>query len=575
MVAAYARVSTGRQENEGTVETQLMAINDFAEKNGLVIVQNYIDNGWSGDYLVRPALDQLRIDAGKKNWQAVLAYDPDRIARRGSWEEVVKEELKDLNIELLYVTVPPPKTDEEVIMYKMRGVFTEYERVKIKERMRLGKLRKAREGHVLTTEAPYGYTFITKRGKPGDADFHHGYYVINEHEAQVVKQIFSWIADDGQAIREVVRKLQELGIAPRRSQRGVWNTSTLSTLLRNKTYIGVGHYGASYAVVPERPMKEMRYKRVRKSSRRARPESEWIKIPTPAIIDEATFNKVAQQLVLNKKYSPRNTKGQYLLSGRLWCTCGKRLSGSASSKFKAKYYRCSNKVLMFPLPKTCEEKGMNATVVDSIIWSTITNFMTSPDLLKQQLQRWSEEQRNAIPLQTVDIEALEKELDKLKAQEARFTHAYGAGLFTVETLAQYVTPIRTQIATVENEISQSKESPKTNEIKEFSDADILNFAEKCRRGLPNLSFEEKKAIIAKTVERIDGSREQLTITGYLPIAESNVELCTNCRDGQYTMQKMRYSLLPDKKGLPFKLMVNLPTKGLSYILARKLTREGK
>ncbi|MCW3127834.1 MAG: putative site-specific recombinase, resolvase family [Bacteroidetes bacterium] len=122
-------------------------------------------------------MNQLRVDAKKRNWQAVLIYDPDRLARRGAWQEVVMEELKELEIDVLFVTIPQAKTDEDIIMYKMRGVFTEYERMKIKERFRLGKVRKAKEGHIITTEAPYGYTFIPKKGKPGDIDFHQGYQV--------------------------------------------------------------------------------------------------------------------------------------------------------------------------------------------------------------------------------------------------------------------------------------------------------------------------------------------------------------------------------------------------------------
>ena len=190
LIATYGRVSTSNQENEGTIETQLSAVNQFAEKNGYTIVKQYIDNGWSGDSLARPALDQLRMDAKNKNWEAVLIYDPDRLARRGAWQEVVIEELKDLDVEVLFVTIPKPKTDEDIIMYKMRGVFTEYERMKIKERFRLGKVRKANEGHIIVSEAPYGYTFILKKGKKGDADFHQGYYEINEREAQIVKNIF-------------------------------------------------------------------------------------------------------------------------------------------------------------------------------------------------------------------------------------------------------------------------------------------------------------------------------------------------------------------------------------------------
>src|SRR5205085_563502 len=123
------------------------------------------------------------------------------------------------------------------------GLFAEYERAKIAERFRLGKIRKVKEGHILTTEPPYGYNYTPKVGDK------HGYYEIDPDEGRIVKLIFSWVADDGYTIRKIVRKLQELGIKPRKSKRGVWNTSTLSTLLRSKAYIGEAHWGASYAVV--------------------------------------------------------------------------------------------------------------------------------------------------------------------------------------------------------------------------------------------------------------------------------------------------------------------------------------
>src|SRR3990167_11081529 len=115
----------------------------------------------------------------------------------------------------------------------------------------------------------------------------HGYYEINPEEARVAKMIFNWIADEVLTIRAVVRRLQELDIKPRKSKRGVWNTSTLSTMLRNKAYIGEAHWGSSYAVVPENPTSKEKYRKMKKSSRRTKPEDEWIasKIPVPAIID--------------------------------------------------------------------------------------------------------------------------------------------------------------------------------------------------------------------------------------------------------------------------------------------------
>ncbi|MCW3127835.1 MAG: putative site-specific recombinase, resolvase family [Bacteroidetes bacterium] len=59
LIATYARVSTSNQENEGTIETQILAVQEFARKQGYIIVQEYVDNGWSGDVLGRPALDSL------------------------------------------------------------------------------------------------------------------------------------------------------------------------------------------------------------------------------------------------------------------------------------------------------------------------------------------------------------------------------------------------------------------------------------------------------------------------------------------------------------------------------------
>jgi len=103
LIAIYARVSTSNQENEGTIETQLAAVKEFANKNNYTIVQEYLDNGWSGDSIVRPALDKLRMDAKKKIWEAVLMYDPDRLARRYSYQELVMDELREAGIEMIFV----------------------------------------------------------------------------------------------------------------------------------------------------------------------------------------------------------------------------------------------------------------------------------------------------------------------------------------------------------------------------------------------------------------------------------------------------------------------------------------
>ncbi|MAF13616.1 MAG: hypothetical protein CMI53_01855, partial [Parcubacteria group bacterium] len=93
----------------------------------------------------------------------------------------------------------------------------------------------------------------------------------------------------------------------------------LSTMLRNRAYIGEAHWGSSYAVIPEKPLKDQKYKKIKKTSRRKKPKEEWITIPVPSIITPELFEKARQQLETNFALCKRNKKNDYLLAGKILC----------------------------------------------------------------------------------------------------------------------------------------------------------------------------------------------------------------------------------------------------------------
>lgn len=558
-IAIYARVSSSNQENEGTIETQLSAVYAFAKDKGYRIIQEYADNGWSGDSIVRPELDRLRVDAKKKLWDAVLIYDPDRLARRYSYQELVMDELREAGIEVLFVTTPAPSNGIEKILYGVQGLFAEYERAKITERFRLGKVRKANEGHIIVSEAPYGYTFIPKQGKRGEADFRQGYYEVNEYEADVVNRIFLWVAKDGLTIRALVKRLQELSIPPRKSKRGVWNTSTLSTLLRNKTYIGEGHFGASYATVPVNPLKKEGYRKVKKTSRRSKPEEEWIKIPTPKIIDEALFFKVQERLKSNAESSNRNTKNEYLLASKIWCTCGKRRTGEGAMNGKHLYYRCTDRVKSFPLPPSCLEAGLNARRADKLVWQHIAELMSSPDLILMQAERWLHEQKSKPVSPSVNIETLTKEISKLKEQETRYTKAFGAGLVSMEQLKEYLEPVREKIAALKSQVEKAGNAKsEVSQILMPDKTTIEAFVIEAIKQLSNLNFVSKKAIIKEVVEKVIGTREKLQVYGYIPVSNLNhVSLCSDNRYGANTIPHESGNTDVKQNEIPFAITIQM------------------
>ncbi len=515
LIALYARVSTSHQEEQQTVQNQILAMREYAKANNYTIIEEYVDDGWSGDVLARPSLDKLRQDVKNKIWEGVLIYDPDRLARRYSYQELVMDELREAGIEVMFVTVSTPKNSEDKILHGVRGLFAEYERAKIAERFRLGKLRKLKEGHVLTTEAPYGYTYIRNNKETRE----HGYYKINEEEARVVKMLFSWVANDGLTLRTIVRKLKAMGINPRKSKRGVWSTSTLSTLLRHKAYIGKTHWGSSYAVVPENPTNTEKYRQVKKSSRKKRPESEWIasNISVPPIIDEELFERANAQLKANFALCQRNKKNEYLLSGVIQCSCGRTRAGEGYYNKPNLYYRCTDRVLSFPLPPTCEEKGINARIADELVWGKITEVMSSEKLLTDQINRWIKSRQQQSSTTVTDTDILKKEIGKLEAQLDRYNKGYGAGVFTLDDLKGYTTPLKEKISHLEAQIAGAKREALQTHIHTPSQTQIAEFAEKAKQTLYDLKFPAQRAIILNLVDKVIATRDSLQVIGTIPL----------------------------------------------------------
>ena len=103
--AVYARVSSDRQAQEGTIEFQISAMREFAKTNGFQIDNDlvFVDNGVSGTTLARPGLDALRDRAAAGEIDQVIVLNPDRFARKYSHQLLLVEEFQRLGVEILFV----------------------------------------------------------------------------------------------------------------------------------------------------------------------------------------------------------------------------------------------------------------------------------------------------------------------------------------------------------------------------------------------------------------------------------------------------------------------------------------
>jgi site-specific DNA recombinase len=223
-------VSTERQADRGTIGSQLVLLREHITAVGDELVGEYVDDGQSGARLDRPGLDALRDAAEAGLIERVWCLSPDRLARAYAYQVLVLDELDRLGVTVAFTDSPGLAADDpqSVLLTQVQGVIAEYEKAKIAERFRRGKLFRARAGEVVTWKSSYGYRRIPRSAATGQA--HHEVY---EPEAAVVRRIFTDRAA-GITMREICRRLNADAIPSPTGKPPRLNFGSLSLVYRSR-----------------------------------------------------------------------------------------------------------------------------------------------------------------------------------------------------------------------------------------------------------------------------------------------------------------------------------------------------
>ncbi len=144
-VAIYVRVSTQEQ----SVENQLADLNSVAEREGWNVVKVFKDKGVSGAKRQdqRPAFDKLCKAAARREFDLIAAWSLDRIGRTLIGVVQFLDELNALGVDLfLYREGADTRTPAGRMYYQIAGVFAEFERNRIRERVQAGMSRAKANG---------------------------------------------------------------------------------------------------------------------------------------------------------------------------------------------------------------------------------------------------------------------------------------------------------------------------------------------------------------------------------------------------------------------------------------------
>jgi site-specific DNA recombinase len=228
----YARVSTDEQARSGySLAQQLEALRAYCEREGYKILEEVVDAGQSGATLARPGLDRVRDLVAAGGVSLVLAQDRDRFAREPAYHYLLRQEFEEYGTKLRALNDRGDESPEGELTDGILDQLAKYERAKIAERTRRGKLRKAREGKVKAGRAAsYGRAaFGFKYNESRDG------LILDEERILIVKRMFYMAGVEGSPIYAIKRALDEEGVLTPTGKSG-WNAQLIRRYLLSDLY---------------------------------------------------------------------------------------------------------------------------------------------------------------------------------------------------------------------------------------------------------------------------------------------------------------------------------------------------
>lgn len=412
--AIYCRVSTEEQATEGmSINAQKKTLIDYAQRNHMVVVDEFVDEGVSARTADRPQFQRM-ISAAKKKprpFDLILIHKTDRFARNREDAIVYKSLLRrDCGIDVRSVTEQFEDSPTGKLLEGMMEVMAEFYSLNLAQEVMKGMKEKASYGKALGM-APFGYRI----GEDGRLE------VVPE-EAAVVRWIFETYTQGEEGLRAITGRLHTEG-SLRFGPAGTkfkWSSVGLRNMLTNPAYTG----------------RMVWNRRDGTKKKRMRNPENWIVVEDAheAIIDQETFELSGQ--LLKSRRGVRSPAEDHVLRGMVKCAeCG---GGMSYYRMRWKK-RSTGEIIYKPQlscsryhhSRTCYYNHVSVEEIESAVFSYLKRILdgrVSPGDLQVTFPH----------LDSVHDEAelLRKQIAATRQKFQRQMEAYEAGAIDLEQLTE-------------------------------------------------------------------------------------------------------------------------------------------
>ncbi len=513
----YVRVSTEEQARSGySLAQQIEALRAYAEQEGYQVLEEVSDRGQSGASLERPGMDRVRDLVATGGASVVLAQDRDRFAREPAHHYLLRKEFEEHECKLRALNDRGDESPEGELTDGIMDQLAKFERAKLGERTRRGKLQKARQGKILrNSRAHYGF----KHDEAGEA------YVVDEAAMIVVRRIFREVAE-GRSLHSVKLALEREDV-PTPSGGRHWGASFLRTLVLEDVYRphpyaeiealvssevaarldGDKSYGVFWSNRTRTTRKRVsevgpggREYRWRYSVRQ-NPKEQWIAIPVSDAGLSRQIVDAAREMIKDNRRKTNKGRRFFELGGVLYCGgCGNKMQYSASpSKGRIySYYKCRRVTRdgRDACPAGESHPNHRAEKLEQRIWELVSDLMKSPEQLREDLERMIELERKGTrgdPEREAKV-WLEK-LAEAEGERRGYLRLAAKGRMTDEDLDRELAELEETQRTAERELAAIENRRERLELLERDKDEILNsYAKMAPEALDILSPEERRRL---------------------------------------------------------------------------------
>ncbi len=434
-VAAYCRVSTDKEDQLNSLETQKRFFSEYAKKNGHTLVQLYADEGISGTKTKnRKAFLQLMQDAKVHSFDMLVVKDISRFARNTVDLLQNVRTLKALGIETLFLTANMTVLGQSEFVLTIFGALAQEESANMSKRVKFGKRENAKKGKV--PNIVYGYN-----------KFRGDYFnlAVNEREAKIVRQIYHWYIQEGYGTARISNMLNEQG---ERTKRGCkFSQNAICRILTNAIYTGKIINGKEEVAD------------FLTGVRKARDSENWIIMDKPElrIVSDEEFETAGK--LLNSRKTAFNSRherysGQYIFSTLIKCKdCGWSFR-RVVRRYKNTYIKwvcsghntkgadaCPNAVVL--------DENELIEQIDTYLKGMVKNETELETMIKNAfLKKYKSGNDNE-----THRKDLEKKLQKYQRTRQKYMDLYTDDLISREELKDAVCDMKNKITEIENKLT--------------------------------------------------------------------------------------------------------------------------